>query len=100
MLGTRCAIATPVTELFLTRDAIADLDALPPRLAEDVAATIDALRLDPEAVGKELRGRLRGIRVARVGNYRVIFTIEGPSRRGLRVIVRAVRHRSVAYGSR
>jgi mRNA-degrading endonuclease RelE of RelBE toxin-antitoxin system len=89
-----------VTELFLTRDAIADLDALPPLLAEDVAATIDALRLDPDLVGKQLRGRLSGLWVARVGSYRVLYTIEGPSRRATRVIVRAVRHRSVAYRTR
>ena len=89
-----------MTELFLTRDAVADLDALPSLLAEDVAATIDALRLDPDAVGKQLRGRLSGLRVARVGNYRILCTIESPSRRGIRVIVRAVRHRSVAYRTR
>ena len=89
-----------MTELVLTRDALADLDALPHRLAEDVASTIDSLRLDPEMVGKQLRGRLSGLWVARVGSYRVLYTIEGPSRRGARVIVRAVRHRSVAYRTR
>ena len=89
-----------MTELFLTRDAIADLDALPSLLAEDVAATIDALRIDPDVVGKQLRGRLSGLWVARVGSYRVLYTIESPSRRGVRVIVRAVRHRSVAYRTR
>ena len=89
-----------MTELFLTRDAIADLDSLPSLLAEDVATTIDALRIDPDVVGKQLRGRLSGLWVARVGNYRILYTIEGPSRRGIRVIVRAVRHRSVAYRTR
>ena len=79
--GMRFAVATSVTELFLTRDAVADLDALPPPLAEDVAATIDALRIDPELVGKQLRGRLSGLWVARVGSYRVLYTFEGPSRR-------------------
>lgn len=89
-----------MTELFLTRDAIADLDALPSLLAEDVAATIDALRIEPDVVGTQLRGRLSGLWVAWVGNYRILYTIESPSRRGIRVIVRAVRHRSVAYRTR
>jgi mRNA interferase RelE/StbE len=89
-----------VTELFLTRDAVADLDALPSLLAEDVASTIDALRLDPESVGKRLRGRLAGLWVARIGSYRVLYTVEGPSRHGTSVIVRAVRHRSVGYRTR
>ena len=86
-------------EVFLTRSAVQDLDQLPARLAEDVADTVDALRIDPEAVGKPLQGRLSGLWVARVGSYRVVYTIEGSKRRP-RVIVRAVRHRAIVYRPR
>lgn len=47
-------------------------------------------------MGKELRGRLRGLWSCRVGNYRILYTIEGSQRRQ-RVLVRAIRHRGFAY---
>lgn len=72
---------------------------LPPRLAEDVADTVDALSIDPEAVGTALRGRLSGLWVARGGGYRVVYTIEGSTSRR-RAVVRAVRHRAVVYRPR
>jgi mRNA-degrading endonuclease RelE of RelBE toxin-antitoxin system len=56
-------------------------------------ATLDALVLDPE-LGRPLMDRLRGLRSARIGSYRVLCTIEGPL-----VVLRAIRHRGVAYGA-
>ncbi|MGH2659908.1 MAG: type II toxin-antitoxin system RelE family toxin [Actinomycetota bacterium] len=55
------------------------------------------LEAQPEELGKELRGRLRGLWSCRVGNYGILYTIEGADP-GSRVIVRAIRHRAVAYG--
>jgi mRNA-degrading endonuclease RelE of RelBE toxin-antitoxin system len=49
--------------------------------------------MEPGVEGKELVGRLRGLRSARVGSYRILYTIESGG-----VIVRAIRHRVVAYG--
>jgi len=80
-------------ELRLTRRAKEDLRQLPTVLKEAVAETLERIALEPEAEGKELVGRLRGLWSARVGNYRVLCTIE---RRG--VIVRAIRHGGVAHG--
>jgi mRNA-degrading endonuclease RelE of RelBE toxin-antitoxin system len=60
-----------------------------------VIETLGAISLEPEASGKALVGRLRGLWSARVGNYRVLYTIEGSV-----VIVRAIRHRAVAYERR
>jgi mRNA interferase RelE/StbE len=57
-----------------------------------VLETIDLIAREPEAAGKQLVGRLSGLWSARVGNYRVLYTIE-PSQS----IVRAIRHRAVAY---
>jgi mRNA-degrading endonuclease RelE of RelBE toxin-antitoxin system len=64
-----------------------------------VAETLTLLEADPEEMGKELRGRLRGLWSCRVGNYRVLYTIGRPKAR-TRVIVWAIRHRGIAYGRR
>ncbi|MDQ6749471.1 MAG: type II toxin-antitoxin system RelE/ParE family toxin [Actinomycetota bacterium] len=50
---------------------------------------------EPERAGKELVGRLQGLWSARVGHYRVLYTVEVGG-----VIVRAIRHRAVAYRRR
>lgn len=82
-------------ELRLTRRATNDLRQLPRAVQEAVLETLAKIAVDPDAEGKELVGRLRGLWSARVGNYRVLYTFE---RTG--VIVRAIRHRAVAYRGR
>ena len=57
--------------------------------------TLALIQLEPEAMGKRLVGRLEGLWAARVGSYRVLYTLE-PSG----VIVRSIRHRGVAYRPR
>ncbi len=42
--------------------------------------------------GKQLVGRMKGLWSARVGNYRVLYTIEASQ-----IIIRAIRHRAIAY---
>ncbi|MGH2573996.1 MAG: type II toxin-antitoxin system RelE family toxin [Actinomycetota bacterium] len=86
-------------ELLLTRRAKEDLAALPRKIQEAVVETLTLLEADPKEIGKELRGRLRGLWSCRVGNYRILYTVEGMKAR-TRVIVRAIRHRGVAYGRR
>jgi mRNA-degrading endonuclease RelE of RelBE toxin-antitoxin system len=86
-------------ELVLTRRAREDLAALPRPIQEAVVETLTLLQADPRELGKELRGRLRGLWSCRVGNYRILNTIRGPKAR-IRVIVRAIRHRGIAYGRR
>jgi prevent-host-death family protein len=48
-----------------------------------------------ETIGKRPVGRLEGFWSARVGNYRVICTIEATG-----VVVRTIRHRAIAYRRR
>ncbi len=91
------AASSGLPELFLTRRAQDDLTGLPPLVREAVLSTLDALRLDPYA-GKELVGKLRGLWSARVGSYRVLYTLKGREHAG-RVVVRSIRHRGTAYGS-
>jgi len=80
----------------LTREAARHFEALPNNLKEPVLNALTDLETDPEAAGKALLGRLKGLCSARVGSYRILYSIEG-SRRAQKVIVRALKHRSQAY---
>lgn len=79
----------------LTRRARSDLEALPETVRKAVLQTLILIGAEPERTGKKLVGRLEGLWSARVGNYRVLYTIESGG-----VVVRAVRHSAVAYRRR
>jgi mRNA interferase RelE/StbE len=83
----------------LTARAKQDLGALPRTIQEAVIEALTMIGLDPTTAGKPLLGRLRGLWSARVGNYRVLYTVD-ESAGSTRVIVRAIRHRAVAYRTR
>ncbi len=83
----------------LTREATRHYEALPANLHEPVLNALTDLEIDPRAAGKPLLGRLKGLWSARVGSYRIIYSIEG-SRRSPEVTVRAVKHRLGAYPRR
>ena len=57
--------------------------------------TLTILEHEPESLGKPLLGRLEGLWSARVGSYRILYTVESSG-----VVVRAIRHRAVAYRRR
>jgi mRNA interferase RelE/StbE len=82
-------------ELRLTRQARQQLEALPNAVRDAVLETLVLIQLEPEEMGKRLLGRMEGLWAARVGSYRVLYTLE-PSG----VIVRSIRHRGVAYRTR
>lgn len=82
-------------ELRLTRNAKRQLEALPNKIREAVLETLVSIKREPEVMGKRLVGRLDGLRAARIGSYRVLYTIESTG-----VIVRSIRHRGVAYRQR
>lgn len=88
-----------MADLLLTRRAKADLNSVPRVVQEAIVESLTLIEADPRAAGKRLRGRLRGLWSCRVGNYRILYTVEG-SKRKERVIVRAIRHRAVAYRAR
>lgn len=85
-----------MARVFLTREARSHFEDLPPNLQDPVDNALTEIEADPFSAGKQLLGRLKGVWSARVGNYRILYTIEG-SARSPRVIVRAIRHRAVAY---
>ena len=79
-------------ELRLTRRAKNDLTDLPPAVREAVLKTLDLISREPERNGKQLVGRMKGLWSARVGNYLALYTNEPRQ-----IIIRAIRHRAVAY---
>lgn len=88
-----------MAEPRLTARAKGDLADLPRKIQEAVIETLTLLGAEPAAVGKPLVGRLRGLWSARVGNYQILYTIKN-GRSTEHVIVRAIRHRGIAYRSR
>lgn len=88
-----------MARVSLTRQATRHFDELPARLQEPVLNALTDLEIDPRETGKPLLGRLKGLWSARVGAYRIVYSIEG-SGRSPKVIVRAIRHRSIAYASK
>ena len=53
----------------------------------------EKLTTSPDFFGKPLRRSLKGFRKLRVGDYRVIFRIQG-----VKVLILAILHRSIVYG--
>jgi Cytotoxic translational repressor of toxin-antitoxin stability system len=88
-----------VARVTLTRQATRHFEALPANLQDPVLNILTDLEMDPESAGKPLLGRLKGLWSARVGSYRVIYSVEGTSR-SPKVIVRAIKHRATAYTQR
>ena len=79
--------------LCLSKKAQVALDALSDHIAAPILATIEKLSDNPRPAGcKKLSGR-SGYRI-RVGNYRIIYTIEDYQ---LTVTVIAVGHRKNVY---
>jgi len=85
-----------VTSLRVTRRADEHIEQLPEGLRDAVLNALLRVRSQPIEAGKPLRGRMRGTRVAKVGSYRILYTIEG-AEAAATVVVRAVLHRAVAY---
>lgn len=75
--------------------AIRSLDRLPPRIAGAVVEFVTrTLPENPERMSKPLRFELEGLRSARRGDYRVLFTLDEDTR--VLLVVR-VSHRADAY---
>jgi len=84
-----------VPSLRVTRRADQHIEQLPDVLRGAVLNALLRVRAQPNEAGKPLQGRMRGTWAAKVGSYRILYTIEGtePSV----IVVRAVLHRAVAY---
>ncbi len=71
--------------------AVKDIKSIPARIQSRILAKIEAMSEDLKGDVKRLTGFTREYRL-RVGDYRVLFEIEGRS-----VIIYRVRHRREAY---
>ncbi len=81
-------------EITLASSAEREIQALPKSVQRRVEKMIDSLRINPRPRGTiKLKGR-EGIYRIRVGDYRIIYTINDKKRL---VDVSYVRHRSRAY---
>jgi mRNA interferase RelE/StbE len=79
--------------LLIRSSAEKELDALPPPVHKRILAKILALQGEPRPMGvKKLRGS-EGYRI-RVGDYRVIYTIDD---RNAAITIALVAHRREAY---
>ncbi len=81
-------------EVTLASSAEREIKALPKSVQRRVEKMIDSLRINPRPRGAiKLKGR-EGIYRIRVGDYRIIYTVNDEKRL---VDVSYVRHRSRAY---
>lgn len=80
--------------LLLSRRADELFRSLPPGAQEALDSAFLRLRTDPEAAGRELRGRLKGTWRMREGEYRVLYKIRD---NGHLVVIESIRPRYRAY---
>ncbi|KKT01670.1 MAG: cytotoxic translational repressor of toxin-antitoxin stability system [Candidatus Peregrinibacteria bacterium GW2011_GWF2_43_17] len=70
-----------------------DVPKLPKSIGKRIKFAIEEkLMTEPAKFGKPLRRSLKGYRKLRVGDYRIVFRIEGDS-----VLIFAIEHRSRVY---
>ena len=84
--------------LRITPEGARSLNRLPEKVRPAVATTISGpLAENPQRLGKPLVGRLEGLRVARRGDYRIIYEIDDNKQL---VVVHRVQHRRDVYRQR
>lgn len=87
--------AHPPWTVQVAPTTVRSLDRLPPRVAGAVVEFVTAvLPTNPERMSKPLRYELEGLRSARRGDYRVLFTLDSDTR--VLLVVR-IAHRADAY---
>ena len=85
---------TPKYQLVLTPRAERNLKRFDRHVMKRIAQSIDALVEQPR-LGKSLKGRLKGKRSLRIGDYRVIYCLDTAQHQ---VIIESVGHRQGIYG--
>ena len=82
-------------DVQLAPSAVRGLDRLPPRIAVAVVEFVTAtLPTNPERMSKPLRGELEGLRSARRGDYRVLFSLDEAT---ATLLVVRIAHRADVY---
>ena len=80
--------------IALTKDVVSiHIPALPKENAEQIRRAIEQrLTVDPVGLGKPLRNNLKGFFRLRVGDYRVVYRVQGET-----VIISVIKHRKDVY---
>jgi mRNA interferase RelE/StbE len=78
-------------EIIFLADARASLKAMSPDVARRIVRKIERLRHGIAGDVKRLKARVPNYRL-RVGDWRVLFAVDGPT-----IIIHDVKHRSQAY---
>ena len=82
-------------DVQLAPSAVRGLDRLPPRIAVAVVEFVTAtLPTNLERMSKPLRGELEGLRSARRGDYRVLFSLDEAT---ATLLVVRIAHRADVY---
>jgi mRNA interferase RelE/StbE len=84
----------PKYDVRFSRAAIKEADKLPSEVAERVALAIDALADNPRPMGCQKLQSEEDLWRIRVGNYRIIYQVDGSGRI---LYIRRIRHRREAY---
>lgn len=85
-------------EVRLAPGAVRGLERLPPRIAAAVVEFVTVtLPTNPERMSKSFRDELEGLRSARRGDYRVLFSLDESSRT---LLVERIAHRTAIYRPR
>ena len=83
----------PYTIIFVKKVVEKYIPALPQKNKEQIKRAInERLTVDPLSFGKPLSHNLAGQRRLRVGDYRVVYRVEGKN-----VIVTVIKHRKDVY---
>jgi mRNA interferase RelE/StbE len=80
--------------LVVAGPAARNLERLPTKYATAVVEALGAIAANPHRLGKPLRFELAGRWSARRGPYRIIYTIDDPTRT---ITVLAIAHRADVY---
>ena len=79
--------------LVSTKEFLKNLERLDKRINQRIISSIEDLPRNP-FLGKHLRGELKGMYSLRVGEYRVVYSIDERNRE---LVVHAAKHRSKVY---
>ena len=78
-------------DVVLDKDAVKYLRRLPENIEDRIVKGIRKLAMNPN-IGKSLSGELKGLHSLRIGDYRIIYSIEIGE-----VVVHAISPRGQAY---
>jgi len=85
----------PFRILYLETVVAEDVPALPTRMRDQIRRAIESrLVVDPVGYGKPLRYSLAGHRRLRVGDWRIVYKIDGARRE---VTISVIKHRKDVY---